>query len=86
MPGLAWSVVGTVGCIGYCKCPTVSNALRAFYLWLCWPQLKYSREWMEGKQTALLRVFSSTASAKQIKKNNKLIREMLKIERGRLQP
>lgn len=31
---------------------------------------------MEGKQTALLRVFSSTASAKL--KNNLIIREMLK--------
>lgn len=86
MPGLASSVVGTTGCIGYCKCPTVGNALRAFYLWLCWPRLKYFREWTEGKQTALLRAFSSAASAKLIKKNNKLIREMLKMERGRLQP
>lgn len=40
---------------------------------------------MEGKQTALLRAFSSAASAK-LRKNNKLIREMLKMERGRLQP
>lgn len=45
-----------------------------------------SAEIFQGKQTALLRAFSSTASAKLIKKNNKLIRHMLKMERRRLQP
>lgn len=40
---------------------------------------------MDGGE-ALLRAFSGTASAKLKKKKKKLIREMLKMERGRLQP
>lgn len=82
MPGLAWGIAGTAGHLGYRE---QCFKLLSPYLWLCWPQLKYFREWMEGKQTALLRAFSSAASAK-LRKNNKLIREMLKMERGRLQP
>lgn len=85
-PRLAQSVAGMAGHVGYRKCPTLSSALRSylFYLWLCWPRLQYFGEQMEVKRTALRGVFSSAASAKL--KNNTLIREMLEMERGELQP